>query len=215
LSIAYFGTGDFAVNPLKSLLDLKNSNPNLISNLVLFTKSDKPIGRNRHKTNIKSVNNAQILALENNLPIHYVDAKNDFDHVLNYTSFNMAIACSFGLLIPSDFIRSLKFGGLNIHPSLLPKHSGSSPLQYTLLNNDSVTGVTVQTLHPTKFDHGQIVYQSDEYPQIYNSITDLSDFLSKSGSDLLIHVLKNHLYLSSDRYIKPLKSYKKNFTKKV
>ena len=78
--------------------------------------------------------------------------------------FNLVIAVSYGRLIPSTFIQHCKYGGLNVHPSLLPKYSGSSPLQYALLNDDKFTGCTVQTLHPTKFDHGDIIIQSSEIP---------------------------------------------------
>lgn len=76
---------------------------------------------------------------------------------------NLLITASFGYLIPSSILSH--FGDLNtmnVHPSLLPKHRGAAPIQWTLMNGDSKTGVTVQTLSKDKFDEGKILAQSKQ-----------------------------------------------------
>lgn len=81
--------------------------------------------------------------------------------------YSLAVTVSFGSLIPSETLSCIKYGGLNVHPSLLPRYRGACPVQHAIMNNDTITGVTVQTLHPTKFDHGQIVAQSGR-PHLLN-----------------------------------------------
>jgi methionyl-tRNA formyltransferase len=70
------------------------------------------------------------------------------------------VAVSFGLLVPARILNGAKYGGLNVHPSLLPDLRGPAPLQHALLKRREYTGVTVQTMHPTKFDHGSVISQT-------------------------------------------------------
>ena len=48
---------------------------------------------------------------------------------------------------------------INVHPSLLPKYRGAAPIQWTIINGEQETGVTIQTLSKDKFDHGDILSQ--------------------------------------------------------
>lgn len=66
---------------------------------------------------------------------------------------------SFGYFIPPRIIQQFKYGAINVHPSLLPKYRGAAPIQHTILAGDDETGVTVQELHPEKFDAGRILNQ--------------------------------------------------------
>ena len=69
---------------------------------------------------------------------------------------------SFGELLPKDYLSN--FGlCVNVHPSALPKWRGANPLQSAILAGDSSAKVTIQTI-ADKFDHGQILRQSDEIP---------------------------------------------------
>lgn len=68
---------------------------------------------------------------------------------------------SFGWFLPNDVITRFTRGGINVHPSLLPKYRGSAPLQRAILNDDKSTGVTVQLLDPNEFDAGKILAQAE------------------------------------------------------
>mmetsp|Transcript_26039 Transcript_26039/g.46191 ORF Transcript_26039/g.46191 Transcript_26039/m.46191 type:complete len:343 (-) Transcript_26039:18-1046(-) len=70
---------------------------------------------------------------------------------------DLIISSSFGHLIPQKLIQQSTYS-LNVHPSLLPRYRGASPIQYTLLNRDSITGVTLIALSST-FDSGLIYAQ--------------------------------------------------------
>lgn len=89
---------------------------------------------------------------------HQVESSDDFRALSSGT--NLAICVSYGKLIPASLLASLKYGGLNVHPSLLPQYRGASPLQYAIMDQCCYSGVSVQTLHPTKFDHGKVIWQS-------------------------------------------------------
>src|SRR3954468_4170015 len=73
--------------------------------------------------------------------------------------YDLGIVVSFGHFIPERIISSFTKGTINVHPSLLPKYRGSSPVQHTIINDDQETGVTVQELHDKKFDAGKILVQ--------------------------------------------------------
>jgi methionyl-tRNA formyltransferase len=108
------------------------------------------------------------------------------------------VTVSFGLLVPARILRSATYGGLNIHPSLLPDLRGPAPLQHALLNRRSHTGVSLQTMHPTKFDHGVVLAQTpapgvpiaaDTTPQ------SLLETLGPIGAEMLVQGIKENLFI--------------------
>lgn len=105
---------------------------------------------------------------------------------------------SFGLLIPARVINDAKYGGLNLHPSLLPDLRGSSPIHHTLLLSRKYTGITLQTLHPTKFDQGQILAQSPFHSiRVPDTATpsSLTQLLAPIGAELLVQGLRNRVFV--------------------
>ncbi|KAJ1926513.1 Methionyl-tRNA formyltransferase [Tieghemiomyces parasiticus] len=75
------------------------------------------------------------------------------------TTFDIGLVASFGSFIPRRIITQFPLGLINVHPSLLPKYRGASPLQTALLHRDTETGVTIQELHPRTIDAGHILMQ--------------------------------------------------------
>ncbi|CAH6722269.1 hypothetical protein CLIB1444_08S05644 [[Candida] jaroonii] len=135
-------------------------------------------------------------ATSNGIEIFRADTKNEIIQLTEHCKFDLAVAVSYGALIPSQFLSKLPFGGLNVHPSLLPRYSGASPIQYALMNDDSETGVTVQTLHPTKFDRGDILLQSHPIPILNNDdYQSLESKLAEKGGELLAQVIDSKLYI--------------------
>ena len=149
------------------------------------------------------------------------------------TPFNAIIAVSFGKLIPGDLIRAVPLA-LNVHPSLLPRHKGSAPIQRALLDGDSYTGVTIQTLHPDRFDHGAIVAQTQPLPiatmlsagrvddltadfnsdRVPRRTAILMDQLGAFGAQLLSQTLRERLYLPQNRVQAPA-TYKPSYAHRI
>lgn len=201
LRIAFFGSDRFSVYSLNHLLKLRNRRPELIESIDVVTRKLKPKGRN-----LKVMEDLPVgeFATQNNVNVLRADNTPEILDCLGYgNQFNLAIAVSYGKLIPKLFLDQLDFGGLNVHPSLLPRYSGSSPIQKALINDDEHTGVTVQTLHPTKFDKGQIISQSNPINiEDQDNYFTLEAKLGEFGGRLLANTLENGKYHDSI----PLKS---------
>ena len=100
---------------------------------------------------------------------------------------DICIVAAYGKIIPKEYLEIPKYGFLNIHPSLLPKYRGPSPIQAAILNGDKETGVTI-ILMDEKIDHGQII--AYEKLKIKNEkYKDLENRLTKLGGKLLIEIL--------------------------
>lgn len=195
LRLAFFGSDYFSINCLKQILPLYNaskstSNSSIISHLDIITRSPKLSGRG-----MKQLKDVPIASFANteSLNLLRADKKIDFSSLQN-NNYDICIAVSYGKLIPSTFLSTLKYGGLNVHPSLLPKYSGPAPLQRTLLNKDQITGVTVQTLHPTEFDKGDLLLQQQYTVKRDESIKSLTHELSTTGGQLLKKILQDQMY---------------------
>lgn len=190
LKVAYFGSDQFSVLSLQKLHNYQNQNQSI--DLHVITRSIKPTGRK-----LKTYKDLPIgsYCQQHHIKISRADTSKDILNLLHQNKFDLAIAVSYGKLIPESFLNNCRYGGINVHPSLLPRYSGSSPIQYTILNDDYVSGCTIQTLHPTKFDRGDIILQSEEVPvRPDEKFAQLRDRLGEIGGDLLVEVIKKNLY---------------------
>ncbi len=110
-------------------------------------------------------------------------------------AFDLAVVVSFGKFVPDHVIRQFKFGGINVHPSMLPKYRGASPIQYTILNKDQEAGVSIIDLSPDEFDGGKILHQRAvnlKEEGMYRAHFDqMRDFLAQKGAQDLIKVVQN------------------------
>ncbi len=105
---------------------------------------------------------------------------------------DLVVVASYGKIIPKSFLDLPRYGCLNVHPSLLPKYRGASPIQNTILNNEKEAGVSI-ILMDEKMDHGPIV-ASIKY-QISEKIRykELEKELAKLSAKLLKEVLPKWL----------------------
>jgi len=95
-----------------------------------------------------------------------------------------AALADFGLIIPQEFLNIFPKGILNIHPSLLPKYRGPTPVQTAILNGDKITGVSLIKLD-NQIDHGPIVSQKEELIRESDTSESLYLKLFKTGAELL------------------------------
>lgn len=100
--------------------------------------------------------------------------------------FDYLVVASFGHFIPEKLLNHFP-RNLNMHPSLLPKYRGASPIQFTILNKDSIAGVSIIELHPKSFDKGRVLLQQPLQGIDLARVTyaDLSVLLAKLGGTLL------------------------------
>lgn len=106
-------------------------------------------------------------------------------------AFDVGIVVSFGHLIPASSIRACKHGMINVHPSLLPRWRGAAPLVHTLLAGDSVSGISVITVAPKRFDTGKILAQSEVQVPEGIHLTDYTNMMAGLGANLLLECLQD------------------------
>lgn len=154
--------------------------------VAVITASDKPVGRKQ----ILMPSPVKIWALENNLLVLQPQKIKNPEEIRRIKELNpdLILLCAYGQIIPKEILEIPKYGPLNIHPSLLPKHRGASPIQATILNGDKETGVSL-IMMDEEMDHGPIVASTKL--QIINSQTykELENKLIDVGADLVIKTL--------------------------
>ena len=188
--IIFIGTSEFAIPALKSLL---KNNYNIIT---VITSPDKPIGRKQEIT----ATPVKCIAEEYNLPILQPEKILDIKSEITNLKPDLIIVSSYGKIIPKSILDIPPLECLNIHPSLLPKYRGSSPIQTVILNGDKITGITI-ILMDEKMDHGPIISQIKIDIEPNENYQNLEKKLSKESGNFLIKTLSQ--YLSSK--IKPQK----------
>ncbi|MBI5732223.1 MAG: methionyl-tRNA formyltransferase [Candidatus Magasanikbacteria bacterium] len=173
LKTVFWGTQRFAAEMLKELL----STPLFFVALVI-TRPDKPAGRGQK--NQKPL--IKILAEKFNLPLAQPGTLKNF--VLE-GHYDLGVAAQYGLLIPKKIIEAPRLGILNVHPSLLPKYRGASPIQAALLNDEKETGVTIMKIDEG-LDSGPVLAQKKVEIAPEDTYAALEEKLMKAGKELLL-----------------------------
>ncbi len=181
MTFVFFGTDAFAVKVLSILKDR-----GLVPALIVTTL-DKPIGRKQ----IITPPPTKVWAMENNVPVIQPANLKTTPAELT-TNFDFFLVASYGKIIPQTILDLPKLGIINIHPSLLPKHRGASPLEYTILNGDTETGVTIMQMD-AEMDHGPILAMAKLGLDGAETYFDLRDHLATLGAETLANVLPNYL----------------------
>lgn len=176
----FCGADDFSIYSLRALHALQQKQPAKIASLSVLCKTDKSVDRGLHTFRSPPV---KAVAKDLELKLHQIDS---FKSWRSPERYNLVVAVSFGLLVPKSILDAAQYGGLNVHPSLLPDLRGSAPIVHALLKRKASTGVSLQTMHPTKFDHGTVLGQSEEVPVPSGSTPDqMIHKLGPLGADLL------------------------------
>jgi len=179
--IIFMGTPKFAVPSLKSLIN------EVHKILAVVTQPDRPMGRGKKM----AVSPIKRLALEHNLDILQPEkvSENNFCDLIRNSSPDLIIVAAFGQILSKGLLMIPKWGAINIHASLLPKYRGAAPIQRSILNNESLTGLTVMHMDEG-LDTGPILYQEVVPIRKDETAGQLHDRLSIKAGDLLIRVLK-------------------------
>ena len=177
--IIFFGNERFATGTTSRLLIIKSliNSGYEITRIVL---SQKDINKNT----------PEIIdfAKSNNIKIIYFKDNDSLYNQLSEIKTEFGVLASYGRIIPSRILDLFKGGIINIHPSLLPKHRGPTPLESVIINGENKTGISIIKLVP-EMDSGPIYIQ--ESIVISKDITKqtLADLLDEKASQLLGSVI--------------------------
>jgi methionyl-tRNA formyltransferase len=178
--IIFLGTPQFAVPVLRTLIYEKHEI------LSVVTQPDRPKGRGQKLT----PSPVKILAKENNLTILQPKRLDDsFLNLLLALKPDLLIVVAFGQIIPGKVLSSAKWGGINIHASLLPQYRGSAPIQWAVINNEKKTGLTTMFMDEG-LDTGPILMQQEVDILEGETAGNLHDRLSSLAPGLLIKTLE-------------------------
>ncbi len=139
MNVVYMGTPDFAVLPLKALIE------NGYNVTGVITQPDKPVGRK----SILTPPPVKTVAVENGIPVFQPCTLKNGEGVkiLRELKPDVVIVVAYGKILPADFLEFPKYGCINIHGSVLPKYRGAAPIQWSVLNGDEYSGVTSMQLN--------------------------------------------------------------------
>ncbi|MDP3956107.1 MAG: methionyl-tRNA formyltransferase [bacterium] len=182
IKFAFFGTPRMAVTVLDEL-EKNNFCPS-----VIFCAPDKPAGRKK----ILTPPPAKIWALERNIPIEQPQNKKELYHAITKYTIDISLVAAYNIIIGPKSLQYASYGTLNIHPSLLPLHRGPAPIQQTILDGDTTTGVCLMQLDED-IDHGPIVACKSISLQGSETYLELEELLAKIGSRLFIDSLEGYI----------------------
>lgn len=182
MKILFFGTAAFAVPSLKQL----QTDGHEIVGVV--TQPDKPVGRRQELTPSPIKKAAKELGIPVFEPTTLKDEA--AQKTLSELKPDVIVVVAYGKIIPPWLLELPKHGAINVHPSLLPKYRGASPLPAPIVNGDAETGVTIM-LMDAELDHGPILSQE----KIPLSGTETGETISKQlaehGAQQLSKTLKD------------------------
>lgn len=176
MKIVFMGTPDFAVPPLKMLVEEGHDI------VAAVTRPDKPKGRG----NQMSVPPVKEYALKKGLTVlQPLNAKiPDFIEKIRSLSPDLIITAAYGCILPSGLLAIPRLGSINIHASLLPLYRGSAPINRAIMNGDTETGITIMFMDEG-MDTGDILLV--EKTEIDNNMNagELFEKLSVLGAEAL------------------------------
>jgi methionyl-tRNA formyltransferase len=149
--------------------------------IALYTRAPAPSGRGHKLTPTET----EIWGNENNIPVLTPRNFKDAEDVVKFKSFNadVALVVAYGVILPDEILSAPKLGCINIHPSLLPKYRGPSPIASAIINGDTETGVCLMKLD-SGVDTGDVL--SCEKMEISNdeTLSELTDRIKTVASKI-------------------------------
>ncbi|MCC4369107.1 MULTISPECIES: methionyl-tRNA formyltransferase [Lactobacillaceae] len=180
-SVVFMGTPEFAVPILQSLID----NPEYDVQAVL-TQPDHHIGRKRtlHQSPVKEL--AEQYNIEVLQPAK-LSKSSEMEKIISLQP-DLMITAAYGQFLPTKLLAAAKIAAINVHGSLLPKYRGGAPIQYSIINGDKETGVSIMYM-VKKMDAGDIISQRSIPIEDTDDSGTMFKKLSLLGRDLLLETL--------------------------
>ena len=179
--ILFFGTPEFALPSLKALIET----PNEILGVV--TQPDRPKGRGRKLTPPP----IKVLAQKHNLPIYQPEAVRDkvFLKEVQQLKPDLLVVVAFGQFLPKALLEIPPLGGINVHPSLLPKYRGAAPINWAIINGETITGISIIKVS-LQMDSGDILFQKAISIEPDETAGELHDKLATLGAEALLETIR-------------------------
>jgi methionyl-tRNA formyltransferase len=169
MNIVFMGTPEFGATILSELVKQHNV-------VLVVTQPDKLVGRKR-EIEFSAVKKK---AIELDIPVYQpINIRQEYQYIIDNYEFDMIVTAAYGQIIGTKLLYYPKYKSINVHGSLLPKHRGGAPIQRSIINGDSETGITIMYM-AKGMDSGDILAQES----LKIELTDNSDSLFIKLADL-------------------------------
>jgi len=179
MKIVFFGTAEFGINSLESLI----KSGHRIQAVV--TQPDRKRGRGQ-KLQPSPI---KLLAGQYRLPLYQPSRPADITSDLKRLEANLFVVVSYGCILPKQILEIPELGCINLHPSLLPKYRGAAPINWALISGEKRTGLTIIRMDE-KMDSGEIILQETVEINPDDDAVSLSEKLSLGGGKLLLEAVQ-------------------------
>lgn len=180
MKLVFMGTPDFAVPCLEELI---NAGHEIIG---VFTQPDKPVGRKR----VMTPPPVKVCAGKNGITVYQPDSVRTEEALSLMKELNpdCVVVVAYGKIIPSEMLKLPKFGFVNVHGSLLPKYRGAAPIQWSIIDGETKTGVTTMQMDDG-IDTGDMLEVSETEIGENETAGELFDRLAEMGGKLIVSTL--------------------------
>lgn len=180
--IVFLGSDDFSETVLRSLLTTG------WPILAAICETDKRSGRGQ----TKNISPIKTLAQEQAVAVFQPETTNELTDIVRQLKPDLLILASYGKILPAETLATPTYGSLNVHPSLLPKYRGATPVQTAILDGATETGVSLMTMAPA-VDAGGVIAKRPHSLSGHETSPQLKQTLAQLGARLLIDQLPTYL----------------------
>jgi methionyl-tRNA formyltransferase len=176
----FLGTPEFAVPTLEKILEAGHTV------LTVISQPDRPKGRSQ----ALAASPVKEAALRHGLPVFQPERIKRPEVVAQLAALaaDAMVVVGYGQIIPQSIIDLPRYGILNVHASLLPKYRGAAPIQWAIVNGETITGVTTMRID-AGLDTGDMLLRAETAIGPDESAIELGNRLAAMGADLLVETL--------------------------
>lgn len=178
MKIVFMGTPDFSAVVLEKLNSVYPVS-------AVVTGLDKPVGRGYNL----APSPLKVKAIELGIPVlQYAKVSREGLDDIRALQPDIIVTAAFGQILSDAFLAIPKFAVLNVHASLLPKYRGSSPIQWSIINGDEKTGITIMKTVKA-VDAGDVLLEKETEIGKKETAGELFDRLAKLGGEAIVEAI--------------------------
>ena len=183
MNIIFMGTPDFAVESLKKIYESGHHVQAVVTN------PDKPVGRNMKymPTPVKEYAESKGIKV---FQTEKIRKDTSLIKTLKEMKPDIIVVVAFGQILPEEVLKIPKYGAVNVHGSILPKYRGAAPIQWAVMNGDTITGITTMYMD-VGMDTGDIIDVQEVSIDEEDTYGTLYEKLKVVGGSLIVKTLEN------------------------
>lgn len=182
IRLLFMGTPEISAKVLNTVI---NEGYNVVG---VIAQPDRPVGRKGILEKVPT----KVVAEEHNIPVFQpAKIRKDYEFVKDLNP-DLILTIAYGQIVPQGLLDIPRLGCLNLHGSLLPKYRGAAPIQYALINNETVSGMTMMEMID-KMDAGRMYAKEEVIIDEHDNCTSLFDKMGDAACNLVVRELPKYL----------------------